>query len=330
MNTVLITGISGFAGSHLAEYLLQAGYRVCGIDLQNAPAASLAELAPDIKYFAVDLLDQAAVRQVVAKIRPEWVFHLAGISNVPYSWKQRKQTIQVNVFGCFHLLEALRELNRAVRVLVAGSGAQYGVVAPDAQPISENTPLRPDNPYSVSKCMQENLCYLYRAAIAAGAGMEIILVRLFNHIGPRQSPDFVTAAFARQIARIEAGLCEPVIRVGNLEARRDFTDIRDMIRAYHLMIARGQPFVPYNMASGSAYAIREILDALLSMARVPIREEADPDRLRPSDNPVICGDPTQMMEITGWRPQIPIRESLRRILNYWREQVRSSTEDCDP
>jgi len=201
--------------------------------------------------------------------------------------------------------------------LVVGSADEYGMVRPEELPIDEDTPLRPHNPYAVSKVVQDMLGYQYFAS----HGLHVVRVRPFNHIGPRQSPAFVTAAFAKQIAEAEAGRNPPIVKVGNLEAKRDFTDVRDMVAAYHLALSKGEPGEVYNIGSGIARSIEEVLDILLAESKIELTVQEDPARLRPSEVPMVACDARKFRACTGWEPHIPLEESLRDTLDYWREEV---------
>lgn len=270
-------------------------------------------------WVASDLTDRSQVAAMVAEVRPHFVFHLAAQSNVQVAFKDPESTLMTNVIGQLHLLDALREHSPDARIVVVGSSEEYGLVRPEDIPIDEDTPFRPNNPYAVSKIAQDALATQYHLSY----GQQTIRVRPFNHIGPGQTEHFVTAAFARQVALIEAGLQEPVIWVGNLEAERDFTDVRDTARAYVLAAAKGEPGEVYNIGSGCGYKMRWILDTLISMSDVTVEVKQDPNRMRPSDIPRLVCDPTKFRALTGWQPQIPIENTLGDILEYWRRKVES-------
>lgn len=263
------------------------------------------------------LLDLQALTELFAGVSPDFVFHLAAQAFVPASWANPWNTLENNIRGQLNVLLAAVGLNTSMRVLVIGSADEYGVVRPDELPIRETNPLRPNSPYAVSKVTQDMLGYQYFAS----HGLSAVRVRPFNHIGPGQSPAFVTSDFAKQIARAEAGLCEPVIRVGNLEARRDFSDVRDIVRGYHLAITQGEPGQVYNLGAERSYSIAEVLSTLLASAETKVRVEQDPARLRPSDVPEIISDCTRFRSLTGWRVEIALEQSLNDILDYWRQHV---------
>ncbi len=319
---VLITGITGFAGSHLAEYILahHPDVEVYGTYRWRSRMDNIRHLLDRIRLIECDLTDAAAVYWTLRDVRPDWIFHLAAQSFVPTSWKLPAETFAVNVTAQIHIFEACRALNLNPRIQIAGSSEEYGMVHPDEVPIRETNPLRPLSPYAVSKVAQDLLGYQYHMSYR----MHIIRTRGFNHTGPRRGEVFVISNFAKQIAEIEAGLRPPVIHVGNLDAIRDFTDVRDMVRGYWLALANGEPGEVYNIASGVGRKIRDVLDALLRMANRPIDVQVDPSRLRPSDVPILIGDASKFRAITGWQPEIPFERTLEDTLNYWRERVRAS------
>ena len=265
------------------------------------------------------LMDLPALKDLLAAAKPDYVFHLAAQAFVPTSWADPWSTLENNIRGQLNVLLATIAMDTYPRTLVVGSADEYGIVAPEELPIRETNPLRPNSPYAVSKVAQDMLGYQYYASHK----LPVVRVRPFNHIGPGQSPAFVTADFAKQIAEAEAGLREPVMRVGNLEARRDFSDVRDIVRGYYLAVSEGEPGQVYNLGAERSYSIREVLDILLALSEVPMTVEPDPARLRPSDVPEIVADCTRFRSQTGWRAEIPLERSLRDILNYWRKSVGS-------
>jgi GDP-4-dehydro-6-deoxy-D-mannose reductase len=293
---VLVTGAGGFAGSHLVEHL-SASHRVAGWTRQT-----------------VDLLDRDRVRAAIAELRPTQVYHCAGVPHVAESWHDTARPLESNVLATQHLLEALRRAGVRCRVLIPGSATVY---APSSEPISEGDAIAPASPYAISKLAQEQLAL--RAT--QEDGLDIVVTRSFNHTGPRQTPSFVAPSMARQIALIERGRLEPVIRVGNLEARRDITDVRDVVHAYVALMQSGTTGVVYNVASGVARSIQSILDALVSRSNVPVRVEIDPSRLRPNDVPVIAGDFSRLNAATGWHPTVAFDQMLDDLLAYWRIQA---------
>jgi GDP-4-dehydro-6-deoxy-D-mannose reductase len=260
-----------------------------------------------VRWSTVDLLDRAAVRGVLERARPTVIYHLAGLADVTVAAQSPAQALRLNVLGTHSLLEACRETGVSCRVLVTGSALVY---APSLAAISEDDRIAPANPYGVSKLAQE--------LTALASGLPVIVARPFNHAGPRQSPAYVSSAFAQQIALIEAGRSEPVLRVGNLESQRDITDVRDTVRAYEALAERGAPLRPYNVCCGRAYRMRDLLDILVSMARVRVAVEVDQARLRASDNPIVLGSHARLTAETGWQPDIPIERTLGDLLQHWR------------
>lgn len=308
---VLVTGATGFAGSHLVEHLA-ASHEVVAWG-RRAPDPALAGLA---RWQQVDLLDGARVAAALRDVRPSLVFHCAGLPHVGASWSNTSAPLEVNVIGTHRLLEALRTHRIPCRVLVTGSAHVY---APSTAPIRESDALAPASPYALSKLAQEALAL--RTAIEDG--IDVVVTRSFNHTGPRQTPAFVAPSMAKQIATIERGGVEPVMRLGNLDAVRDIMDVRDTVRAYAAALEQGESGGVYNVASGAGRPVRDILTAFLARARVPIRVESDPALMRPSDIPVLIGDATRLRAATGWAPHISFEQMLDDLLEYWRERVKT-------
>ncbi len=316
---VLITGITGFAGSHLAEYILtnHPEVEVYGIVRWRSRLDNIASIQDKIYLLEADLKDITSLRAVFAHVQPDWIFHLAAQSFVPTSWKCPAETFAINAIGQINLFEAILSLKQNPKIHIAGSSEEYGQVYESEIPMKETNPLRPLSPYAVSKVAQDLLAYQYFRSY----GLRTVRTRGFNHTGPRRGEVFVTSTLAKQIAAIEKGKKEPVIRVGNLEAKRDFTDVRDMVKAYWLALEKGEEGEVYNIGSGRAYAISEVLSILLSLSRVQVKVEVDPSRLRPSDVPILLADCSRFRKLTGWEPQIPFEQTLRDLLDYWRERV---------
>lgn len=316
MTRVLITGITGFAGSHLAEHVLAdfPDVEVHGTYRWRSRMENVDHLLDSIRLHEADLRDYSSLHRVLDTVRPDYVFHLAAQSFVPSSWTAPSETLTTNVAGQTNLFEAIRSLGLDPVVQIACSSEEYGLVLPDEVPIRETNPLRPLSPYAVSKVAQDMLAYQYFQSF----GLRAVRTRGFNHTGPRRGSVFVTSNFARQIATIEAGLAPPVIRVGNLDAVRDFTDVRDMVRAYWLAVTRGKPGEVYNVASGEGITIRALLDRLLALSEAEVEIEVDPERLRPSDVEILIGDSSRFRADTGWEPRIPLDQTLRDVLDYWR------------
>jgi len=304
---VLITGAAGFAGSHVVEVLGGSG-DVVGW-MHHAPAPP--EIERRAAWQRVDLLNPWEGREAIGRLKPSAVIHCAGAPNVAQSWRDTVTPLAANVLATHHLFDALRRTGTPCRVVVPGSATVY---AASSTALTEESPVAPSNPYAVSKLAQEQLAL--RAA--REDGVEVIVTRSFNHTGPRQSAAFAAPNMARQIAMIEAGVAEPVIRTGNLEAQRDFTDVRDMARAYVALLRQGAPSMLYNVASGTVRVMRSVLDALVTRARVKVRIETDAALMRPIDTPIVLGDATRLREATGWRPEISFEQTLDDLLNYWR------------
>jgi GDP-4-dehydro-6-deoxy-D-mannose reductase len=312
----LITGIAGFAGSHLTEYLLRhTDCTVAGI--VHRQDSRVAHQRDRIALYRADVRDAAAVAEIIADVRPDLIFHLAAQSSVPISWQHPWTTFEQNVHGQVNVLQAVAQQQLPAQVLVVGSNEEYGLIRPEDLPVDEDTPLRPHSPYGVSKVAQDLMGWQYFRSY----GIAVVRVRPFNHIGPGQGDRFVAAAFARQIAEIEAGQREPVVRVGNLSAVRDFTDVRDVVRAYWLALTAGEPGQVYNIGTGAGHTIEELLDLLLGFCATAIRIEPDPTRMRPSDVPVSVSNSSRLRRATDWQPRIPFRDSLHDILEDWRERV---------
>jgi GDP-4-dehydro-6-deoxy-D-mannose reductase len=318
MKKVLITGITGFAGSHLAELLLsRKNYRVFGTARPRSNTENISAIKGKITLFSADILDSHSIYELVKKVKPEYIFHLAAQSYVPASWTSPANTIEININGTVHLFEAVRKLDLNPIIQIACSSEEYGLVKKSELPVNEDNPFRPLSPYAVSKVGMDLLGYQYFKSY----GMKIIRTRAFNHTGPRRTETFVCSTFAKQIVEIEKGIRKPVIKVGNLEAKRDFTDVRDVVKAYLLTVQKCRPGEAYIIASGKARKISDILDLLIKLAGVKVKIEKDSERMRPSDVPILQGNSHKFKKQTGWEPKIPFRKTLKDILDYWRERV---------
>lgn len=306
----LVTGATGFAGRHLLAALAPHG----PVHAWRRPDGQpIPDTSPDaVHWRAVDLLDAEAVRDAIEADRPSAIYHCAGIADVHGAWRGAVPALRVNVIGTTRLLDAIAAAGLSCRLLIAGSALVY---RRSTAPIRETDPLGPSSPYGVSKLAQEMAADL--------SALPVILARSFNHAGPGQDAAFVTSAFARQIAEMEAGQREPVLRVGNLESRRDITDVRDTVRAYVMLMARGRPHRPYNVCSGRGVRIGDLLDLLLARTTIRVRVVIDPERLRPSDNPVVVGDPARIEDEVGWRAELPIERTLGDLLDTWRTAIRA-------
>jgi GDP-4-dehydro-6-deoxy-D-mannose reductase len=305
----LVTGAAGFAGSHLVDHLVDGGADVVAWHRPGHPPSRDVRCT---RWDAVDLLDADEVDAAIARLRPAAVYHCAGAAHVGRSWDSTEPTFAANVRGTHHLLRALERVGANARVLVPSSALVYRGAD---EALTEAHPLVPNSPYGLSKLAQEML------AQRSNGPLGVTIARAFNHLGPRQDPQFVASGFARRIADIERGIWEPEIPVGNLEARRDLTDVRDTVRAYRLILERGTPGRPYNVCSGRAITIRHLLDLLLARARVPVSVKVDPARYRPNDTPLLVGDPSRLRDELGWTAQIPLEQTLDDLLEYWRGQA---------
>lgn len=314
---ILITGFAGFVGSYLAKRCRTHFPQAKLFGLYNrATSLPTADAAAYITTLQVDITKANELRAALAHTQPDLIFHLAAQSSVTLSWSDPVRTLEVNTLATLHLLETLRQQHSLTRIVLIGSGEQYGIVQMHENPISEDHPLKPTNPYAVSKAAQDLYGYQYFTAY----GLPVIRIRAFNHFGPHQPDTFVIANFARQIALIEAGKTAPVIKVGNLQAKRDFLPVEDVVAAYIAVAERGHTGEAYNVGSGKARPIKEILDYLLSCARVPIQVIEDPARMRPVDIPVLEAAISRIQAHTGWLPIKPFESALDATLDYWRSQ----------
>ncbi len=303
----LVIGAGGFVGSYLLRELQERGKTVGATKL---PLESVR--VPGCEVFDLDLMNENAIRNLLMAHRPAQIYHLAAQSSVSVSWKDPQLTVDVNIKGVLHLLDAVRSVEDYYpRILLVGSGEEYGYIREGACPISEEEPLHPGNLYAVTKACQNMIGSVYARAY----GMGIVMVRAFNHIGVGQTPVFVAADFALQIAEMEAGFRPPVMKVGNLAAKRDFSDVRDVVRAYALLMEKGRAGETYNVGSGHAISIEELLETLLDLSTQSVAVEQDPARMRPSDVPVIEADIRKLQEDTGWQQEYPLRETLLSMLN---------------
>jgi GDP-4-dehydro-6-deoxy-D-mannose reductase len=315
---VLITGITGPVGSFLADHLLTIpGLELHAFKRWRSDPRPIAHLLGHVAIHEGDIEDAFAVDRAVAAVRPDRVFHLAAQSYPSASWEAPVHTMRANVEGTLNLLEALRRHAPAARVHIAGTSAQYGTVRPDEVPIREDRPMRPGSPYGVSKVAAELTGLQYHDNF----GMHVLVTRSFNHVGPRQGDRCSIQTFCRQMAAIELGLQEPLLHVGNLEPRRDFTHTRDVARALWLLIERGAPGEVYNLCSGRATRIGDIVAMVLERGRVPAEVRTDPARLRPSDEPVLQGDNRKLRAATGWEPTVSIEQIVDELLEYWRARL---------
>jgi len=318
MKKILITGISGFAGSFLAEHFLEQGATVCGTVLKGTDSPNISHIQQKLQLFSVNLLEKEAVDKIISDTKPDEIYHLAALTSPAKSFENPLETIVNNTAAEINIFEAVviqGFIN--TKILVTSSAEEYGQIAKENLPIDENTPLMPSSPYAVSKITQDFLALQYFLS----NNIQAVRVRPFNHIGPRQTTSFVVAKFASQIAAIEKGKEEPILKVGNLSPKRDFTDVRDIVKGYDLLLQKGKVGDVYNIGSGISYSIHDILQKLLSLSSVKVTIQEDSTALRPIDNPELLCNPAKIEKETGWKPQIPLEQTLLDTLDYWREKV---------
>lgn len=313
-----ITGISGFAGFHLAEFLLKEGMDVSGMvhdkkkcrDLKAGTSGP--SIGKDVRLLEGDVRDSGLLSRIIKKVRPDEIYHLAAISNIPYSLKNPGLAFEVNFHGTLKLFDAVLKSGISAKVLFVGSSDSYGDISPSRLPIKEDAPFRPASPYALSKAAADLLSYQY----FRNHGLHVLRARPFNHIGPGQDASFVCSNFAEQVARIKAGKAKPVVKVGNLSAKKDFSDVRDVVRAYRLILKRGKPGEAFNICGGKAYSISSILRKLVQISGMEIEIRYEEKRFRKVDTRIIFGDYSALRSRTGWMPKIPLEESLKNILEY--------------
>ena len=320
MTRVLITGATGFAGSHLVQALREerkSRFDIFGTCFPDRPCES------EKQFYFLDIRSRQDVKNAVSDVKPDWVFHLAAVSNVRYSWENRTETIEINVVGTHHLLEAVKSFSPRARILFVSSSEVYrfdkkrGRAATAA---TEKTPLDILSPYAYSKVAGEMMCKFY----AQAEKLDIVVARPFPHTGPGQSEQFVCSDWAKQIAEIESGKEPPVIQVGNLDVVSDYCDVRDVVRAYILLLKKGKRGEVYNICSGKAVSLRKILDILVKEAKLRevVAIEKDPAKLKKFDMPVRLGKNNKIRNEVGWKPEIPIEQTLRDLLGFWRQRYR--------
>jgi len=313
MKKALVTGAEGFVGKHLMIELMRNGYHVFGTSRIRQSG-----------YLKMDVTNYEEVRSVINETKPDYIFHLAAIAFVPSSWQDPQLTFEVNTIGALNIFNAVRSVGINPVIQIACSSEEYGLVHENEVPIKETNPLRPLSPYAVSKIAMDFLGYQYSQSY----GLKVIRTRAFNHSGPGRGEVYMTSTFAKQIAEIELGLKEPVIKVGDLTSVRDITDVRDTVRAYRLLVEKGIPGEVYNIATGKGYTAQEILDMLLSMSKKKrIKVEQDPKRMRPSDVKILIGDAKKTKKACGWSPKYEIRDTLKALLEFWRSELKEDGND---
>ena len=310
----LITGITGFQGSHLADYLLDKGIEVSGIARTRSKLDNIKHLGDKIHLLNGDIRDGFSMKKIVEEVKPDYIFHLASQSFVPESWRAPHETLYTNIIGTLNILEAVKEVGSDTVIQIAGTSEEYGFVNPDEVPIKETNPLRPVSPYGVSKVAADLLSQQYHKSY----GLNVIVSRCFNTEGPRRGESFVTSYYAKRIAEILKGKREPVLKLGNMEAERDFSDVRDIVRALWLLVNKCNSGEVYNICSGIPRKVMFVVDYLLELAELGVELVEDPKLLRPSDVPRLQGNCDKFKELTGWNPTIPLKKTLQDLLDYWR------------
>lgn len=313
MQKGLVIGAAGFVGSYLIKELQEG----CNMQVSATKLPHEQLVAEGAGIYNLDIMNKEEIVSLLFEIRPDFIFHLAAQSSVGVAWKNPGLTVDVNIKGAINVMDAVRELYYKPRVLLIGSGEEYGHIRPGETPIKEDNLLRPGNIYAATKACQNMIGNIYAKAY----DMQLMMVRAFNHVGPGQAPMFVVSDFCKQVVEIEKGLRESVMKVGNLAAKRDFTDVRDVVKAYGKLIQAGEAGETYNVGRGKAIAIQELLDLIVSKSTADIKVEIDPAKLRPVDVPIIEADITRIKELTGWEPQIPLEQTIQETLDYWRAQV---------
>lgn len=309
----MIIGAGGFVGSYLTQAIHDNLY--CDIVATKMSQENLS--LPGARVIDLNILEKDQIAKVLNEERPDYIFHLAAQSSVALSWKDPGMTVAINIKGALNLLDTIRELDYQPRVLIVGSGEEFGHIKDGTVPINEDAPLDPGNVYAVTKVTQNMMATIYAHAY----GLKLIMTRSFNHVGPKQSPQFVVSDFCSQVVKIEKGLQEPIMNVGNLTAKRDFTDVRDVVRAYTLLMQYGKPGETYNVGLGHAIAIQDILGQILEQTDAKIEVRVDPSKLRPVDVPIIEPDTSKIFRDTGWRPEITLTQTIKDTLDYWRESL---------
>lgn len=322
MKKAVIIGAAGFVGNYLIQNLREE----CGMEVFATKLSHEKMDKSDIKVYNLDILDKEAIVSLLFELRPDYIFHLAAQSSVGLAWKNPCLTIDVNIKGSINVMDAIRELYYSPRTLLIGSGEEYGHIKLGEIPIRETNMIRPGNIYAATKVCQNMIGSIYAQAY----DMELMMVRAFNHIGPTQAPMFVVADFCKQVAEIEQGIKQPVMYVGNLEAKRDFTDVRDVVRAYALLVQKGIAGETYNVGSGHAIAIKDILDKIISLSQCDINVKIDENKLRPVDVPIIEADISKIKTLTGWEPRISLEQTIKETLDYWRERISREGKQVSP
>jgi GDP-4-dehydro-6-deoxy-D-mannose reductase len=309
----LVTGMTGFIGSHLAEFLLKKELEVFGTVWDKTELKNVEGIKDKVRILECDIRDDARVKEIIEEVKPERVFHLAAQSFPTVSWDEPVRTLDTNVMGTAHIFEAVRKCDLDTIILVACSSAEYGFVSENEVPVKESHLLLPLHPYGVSKVAQDLLAYQYHQNF----GIKTVRARIFNTTGPRKTND-VCSDFTSTIVSIEKGKAKQM-NVGNLEPKRDITDVEDVVNALWLLCEKGEMGEVYNVCSSKAYRIKDILNMAIELTKAKIEVQIDPNKLRPTDEPIIMGDNTKIREACGWIPKMSMEETLSRMLDYWRE-----------
>lgn len=312
---VFLTGASGFVGRHLVELLSRENFEIFGTCFPEKPSSCL-DMGP-LAWFHVDIRNNDAISAILQEVQPDWIFHLAAVSNVGYSWKNRRETLETNVLGSFAVFDAVRKVSPKARILFISSCDVYGILSPIDRALTEEDETPVVSPYAFTKVSGELLARFY----ARIEGLDIVIARSFPHTGPEQTANFVFSDWACQIARIELGAAAPVLRVGNLDVRRDYSDVRDVVKAYRLLLEKGKSGEIYNICSGTAMSLKDALDLLISFSSEKIEVEVDPAKLRKADIPLLLGDNSKIRNGVGWSPAIPMGQTLHDLLAYWRKKL---------
>lgn len=312
-----ITGIAGFAGRHLTEYLRSRGDEVAGLEQDESEEVAKLVKAQDLKVYFGDLRDESTLEKAIKQFKPDTVFHLAAQSSVRFSFENPLETFSVNIIGTLVLMETVSRADLPLKLMVISSSEVYGALAPEECPVKEDHPLKPINPYAVSKATVDLMAYQYNKAYS----MPVYIARAFSHSGPWQKTVGVLSDWAFQIAKMDLGYSQPILKVGNMNVKRDYTDVRDVVKGYVDLVEKGKPGEPYNICSGKGYQLSELLNIYQGLTSKEITIEPDKSRMRPVDIPILVGSNEKIIRDTGWKPSIPIETTLRDTFNYWREYL---------
>jgi GDP-4-dehydro-6-deoxy-D-mannose reductase len=312
-----ITGIAGFAGRHLTEYLHSRGDDVAGLEQDESEEVAKLVKAQDLKVYFGDLRDETTLEKAIRQFKPDTVFHLAAQSSVRFSFENPLETFSVNIVGTLVLMETVSRVDLPLKLMVISSSEVYGALTPDECPVKEDHPLKPINPYAVSKATVDLMAYQYNKAYS----MPVYTARAFSHSGPWQKTVGVLSDWAFQIAKMDLGYSQPILKVGNMNVKRDYTDVRDVVKGYVDLVEKGKPGEPYNICSGKGYKLSELLSIYQGLTSKEIIVEPDKSRMRPVDIPILVGSNEKITRDTGWKPSIPIETTLRDTFNYWREYL---------